>query len=116
MPLNTILEVEIFDVWGIDFMGPFPSSFGNHYILVAVDYVYKWIEAIASVTARFSLDLFLIVLMCVIYARMWLIAFVGILTGLVWEEYFSHFENKGNLVISWWGLFVVIKYELLLFY
>jgi len=70
MPLNTILEVEIFDVWGIDFMGPFPSSFGNHYILVAVDYVYKWIEAIASVTARFSLDLFLIVLMCVIYARM----------------------------------------------
>jgi len=23
MPLNAILEVEIFDVWGIDFMGPF---------------------------------------------------------------------------------------------
>jgi len=32
-----ILEVEIFDVWGIDFMGPFPSSRGNMYILVAVD-------------------------------------------------------------------------------
>jgi len=29
MPLNPILEVEIFDVWDIDFMGPFPSSFGN---------------------------------------------------------------------------------------
>ena len=29
MPLTSILEVEIFDVWGIDFMGPFPPSFGN---------------------------------------------------------------------------------------
>ncbi|XP_050890775.1 uncharacterized protein LOC127096221, partial [Lathyrus oleraceus] len=50
MPQKGILEVEIFDVWGIDFMGPFPSSFGNKYILVAVDYVSKWIEAIASPT------------------------------------------------------------------
>ena len=39
MPLNPILEIELFDVWGIDFMGPFPNSFGNQYILVAVDYV-----------------------------------------------------------------------------
>ncbi|GJT60726.1 reverse transcriptase domain-containing protein [Tanacetum coccineum] len=36
---------EIFDVWGIDFMGPFPSSRGNKYILVAVDYLSKWVEA-----------------------------------------------------------------------
>ena len=43
MPQKGILEVEIFDVWGIDFMGPFPSSFGNKYILVVVDYVSKWI-------------------------------------------------------------------------
>ncbi|KAG7548002.1 Integrase catalytic core [Arabidopsis suecica] len=50
MPQNPILEVEIFDVWGIDFMGPFPSSYGNKYILVAVDYVSKWVEAIASPT------------------------------------------------------------------
>ena len=50
MPLNNIPEVEIFDVWGVDFMGPFPSSFGNQYILVAVDYVSKWVEAIASPT------------------------------------------------------------------
>ena len=50
MPLSGILEVEIFDVWGIDFMGPFPSSFGNQYILVCVDYVSKWVEAIASPT------------------------------------------------------------------
>ena len=38
-----ILEVEVFDAWGIEFMGPFPSSFGDHYILVDVDYVSKWI-------------------------------------------------------------------------
>nr|GFB09563.1 hypothetical protein [Tanacetum cinerariifolium] len=30
---------------GIDFMGPFPSSKGNKYILVAVDYLSKWVEA-----------------------------------------------------------------------
>ncbi|GJX35055.1 reverse transcriptase domain-containing protein [Tanacetum coccineum] len=29
---------------GIDFMGPFPSSQGNRYILVAVDYVSKWVK------------------------------------------------------------------------
>ena len=50
MPLNNIQEVEIFDVWGIDFMGPFPSSCNNKYILLAVDYVSKWVEAIASPT------------------------------------------------------------------
>ncbi|XP_048621486.1 uncharacterized protein LOC125591380 [Brassica napus] len=50
MPQNPILEVEVFDVWGIDFMGPFPSSYGNEYILVAVDYVSKWVEAIANPT------------------------------------------------------------------
>ncbi|XP_061364599.1 uncharacterized protein LOC133308034 [Gastrolobium bilobum] len=50
MPLNNILEVEIFDVWGMDFIGPFPSSYSNKYILVAVDYVSKWVEAIATQT------------------------------------------------------------------
>ncbi|CAL8988116.1 unnamed protein product, partial [Prunus brigantina] len=43
MPLNNILVVELFDIWGIDFMGPFPSSLGYTYILVAVDYVSKWV-------------------------------------------------------------------------
>nr|XP_009772685.1 PREDICTED: uncharacterized protein LOC104223032 [Nicotiana sylvestris] len=47
MPLNGIMEVEIFDVWGIDFMDPFPSSSGCKYILVAIDYVSKWVEAIS---------------------------------------------------------------------
>ena len=50
MTLNPILVVEIFDVWGIDFMGPFPLFFGYEYILMAVDYVSKWIEAIATQT------------------------------------------------------------------
>ncbi|XP_070047092.1 uncharacterized protein [Nicotiana tomentosiformis] len=44
MPLTTILEIDIFDVWGFDFMGPFVSSYGNTYILVMVDYVSKWVE------------------------------------------------------------------------
>ena len=48
MSLNNILEVEIFNVWGIDFMGPFPSSFGNFYILLAVDYISKWAEEIST--------------------------------------------------------------------
>src|SRR4051812_30367648 len=46
----TIIEVEIFDVWGVDFMGPFPSSGPNKYIPVAVDYISKWVEAIATPT------------------------------------------------------------------
>ena len=46
MPLNPIFVVDLFDVWGIDFMGPFPSSFGYIYILVGVDYVSKWVEAL----------------------------------------------------------------------
>ncbi|CAN6547832.1 unnamed protein product [Malus baccata var. baccata] len=45
-----IFVVEIFDVWGIDFMGPFPSSFGFTFILLAVDYVSKWVEAKATRT------------------------------------------------------------------
>ena len=47
MPLNPILVVELFDVWEIDFMGSFPLTFGHSYILVGVDYVSKWVEAIA---------------------------------------------------------------------
>ncbi|GKA56964.1 reverse transcriptase domain-containing protein [Tanacetum coccineum] len=39
MPQNSIQVYEIFDVWGINFMGPFPSLRGNKYILVAVDYL-----------------------------------------------------------------------------
>ena len=48
VPLKGILEVELFNVWGIDFIGPFPSSYNNKYILLVVDYVSKWVEAIAT--------------------------------------------------------------------
>ena len=41
MPLQIILEIEIFYLWGIDFRGPLPPSEGKEYILVAVDYVSK---------------------------------------------------------------------------
>ncbi|GJW07487.1 reverse transcriptase domain-containing protein [Tanacetum coccineum] len=50
MPQNVIQVCEIFDLWGTDFMGPFPSSRGNKYILVAVDYLSKWVEAKALPT------------------------------------------------------------------
>nr|GEZ55612.1 hypothetical protein [Tanacetum cinerariifolium] len=50
MPHNSIQICEIFDVWGIDFMGPFSSSKGNKYILVAIDYLSKWVEAKALPT------------------------------------------------------------------
>ncbi|XP_016494629.2 uncharacterized protein LOC107813835 [Nicotiana tabacum] len=59
------MEVKIFDVWGIYFIGPFVSSYGMTYILVAVDYVSKWVEAIAlpnneamSVTAFLKKNIF----------------------------------------------------------
>nr|GEU37344.1 reverse transcriptase domain-containing protein [Tanacetum cinerariifolium] len=50
MPQNTIQVCEIFDVWGIDLMGMFSSSRGNKYILVAVDYLSKWVEVKALPT------------------------------------------------------------------
>ncbi|RDX80611.1 gag-pol, partial [Mucuna pruriens] len=50
MPQQPILFYEVFDVWGIDFMGPFPVSNGYSYILLAVDYVSRWVEAIPTRT------------------------------------------------------------------
>ncbi|GJV30889.1 reverse transcriptase domain-containing protein [Tanacetum coccineum] len=50
MPQNAIQVCEIFDVWGIDFMGPFLSYRGNKYILVVVEYLSKWVEAKALPT------------------------------------------------------------------
>lgn len=50
MPLTNFQTYEIFNVWGVDFMGPFPVPFGFEYILVAVDYTSKWVEATATRT------------------------------------------------------------------
>jgi transposase InsO family protein len=45
MPLRYNLQIDLFDVWGIDFMGPFKNSYGFEQILVMVYYVSKWVEA-----------------------------------------------------------------------
>ena len=65
LPLNTIFVIEFFDMWDIDFMGPFLSFHGMNYILVEVHYVSKWVEAIAlannkgkSVTAFLKKNIF----------------------------------------------------------
>ncbi|GKF25768.1 reverse transcriptase domain-containing protein [Tanacetum coccineum] len=50
MPQNAIQVCEIFNIWGIDFMGPFPSSRRNKYILVAIHYLSKWVEVKALPT------------------------------------------------------------------
>ncbi|GJU77060.1 reverse transcriptase domain-containing protein [Tanacetum coccineum] len=50
IPLTNIIVSEVFDIWGIEFMGPFHSSRNNKYILVAVDYVSKWVKAEALPT------------------------------------------------------------------
>ncbi|GKA35491.1 reverse transcriptase domain-containing protein [Tanacetum coccineum] len=50
MPLNNIQVCEIFNIWGIDFMGPFPKSYKFEYILVVVNYKSKWAEAQALPT------------------------------------------------------------------
>ncbi|XP_016173161.1 uncharacterized protein LOC107615627 [Arachis ipaensis] len=51
IPQKFVLEVELFDIWGIDSMGPFPPSYSFKYILVAVEYVSKWVEALATTTS-----------------------------------------------------------------
>jgi hypothetical protein len=45
MRLRYNLQINLFDVWGIEFMGPFKNSHGFEHILVMVDYVSKWVEA-----------------------------------------------------------------------
>ena len=51
MPMNYSLVIEPFDGWGFVCMGPFPASNGYTHILVAVDYVTKWVEAIPTSSA-----------------------------------------------------------------
>jgi hypothetical protein len=44
MPLKYNLQIDLFDVWGIYFIGPIKNSHGFEHILVMVDYVFKWVE------------------------------------------------------------------------
>ena len=85
MPLTNILEVELFDVWGIDFMGHFPSSYGHRYILLVVDYVSKWVEAI--LTTSFDAKIVLSFIRRNIFSRF------GTLRAVISDEG-SHFCNK----------------------
>ena len=67
MPLNPILVVDLFGVWGIDFMGPFLASFGYIYILVGIDYVSKWVKAVPLMSKKlieFFSPFFLLFLQC----------------------------------------------------
>ena len=50
MPFSPIINVKIFDVLEIDFMGPFPRSFSFVYVLIFVYYVPEWVEAPATRT------------------------------------------------------------------
>ncbi|KAL4366455.1 hypothetical protein GQ457_05G021720 [Hibiscus cannabinus] len=85
MSLQNILENKLFDVWGIDFMGPIPSSHGDLYILLAVDYVSKWVEAIA--TPKNDAKTFMKFLHKNIFIRF------GVPRALISDEG-SHFDNK----------------------
>lgn len=50
MPQQHMLFCEVLDVWGIDFMGSFPMSFGFLYILLVVGYVSKLVGGIPTRT------------------------------------------------------------------
>lgn len=41
------LKMGLFDLWGINLMGPFKIAYRCKYMLVVIDYVYKWVEEIS---------------------------------------------------------------------
>jgi hypothetical protein len=54
-PLKTVMSPWPFYMWGVDILGPFPASQGQvKFLLVAVDYFTKWIEAepVATISAE----------------------------------------------------------------
>ncbi|GJS63097.1 reverse transcriptase domain-containing protein [Tanacetum coccineum] len=89
---------EVFNVWGLDFMGPFPYSRGNKYILVAVDYVSKWVEAQAlptndaRVVVKFLRSLF---------------ARFGVPKALISDRGDTFLMHPGKLKSKWYGPNVV---------
>ncbi|RDY11978.1 pol, partial [Mucuna pruriens] len=85
MPHQPIMFCEVFDVWGIDFLGSFPVSNGYSYILLAVYYVSRWVEAIATKTndAKVVVDFLKSNIFCQF----------GVLKALISDQG-SHFYNK----------------------
>ena len=96
MSLTNILEVELFDVWGIDFMSKFPLSYRNKYILLAVDYVSKWVEAIPTISCDAKVVLHFI--------RSYIFSRFGTPRAVISDEG-SHFCNK--LFASLWAKYGV---------
>jgi hypothetical protein len=65
IPLKAQIVAEPFEIWALDFVGPFnPKSNQKAYILVATDYMTKWVEAEAlpnateEVVIKFMFKLF----------------------------------------------------------
>ena len=96
MLMRSVLEVEIFDLWGIYLMGPFPPSDGKEYILVEVDYVSKQVEAIPTRTNNYQ-EVLRFVTRC-IFAR------YGCIRAII-SDGGSHFNNA-----HFWAL--LKKYEI----
>lgn len=74
-----------FDVWAIDFMGPFPNSCVYLYILVAVDYISKWVQVVATRTNDH-------VVLCK-FDQYHIFARFGILQVII-SDGWSHFKNS----------------------
>ncbi|RDX83927.1 Gag-Pol polyprotein, partial [Mucuna pruriens] len=85
MPQQPILFGEVFYVWGNDFMGPFLVSNGYSHILLIVDYVSRWAEAIATKTndAKVVVD----------FLKSNIFYWFGVLKALITNQG-SHFCNK----------------------
>jgi hypothetical protein len=90
MPLRYNLQIDLFDVWGIDFMGPFINSHGFEHILVMVDYVSKWVEAMPCCKA--STEESIAMIKSVVFPRFdkrWR-------NSLHWEEFQKVLVQDGN--------------------
>ena len=87
MPQNPTQFYKMFDVCGIDFMGPFLSSNGNKYILVTMDYVSKWVEAQALGEYRSNTTFGLIAIhLYFLYSRV----------SIFLLDFFSHYYSEAK--------------------
>lgn len=50
IPKILVLAAWPFDMWRIVLMGKFPKSRGSEYLIIVIDYFFKWIEAKALTT------------------------------------------------------------------